>query len=1495
MNQLKVYLFLSIIFLFVFGIQTSAQKPNLSSFSPTRGTVGSTVTISGSNFSPVATNNTVYFGDVKAVVTNATATTLTVVVPAGVSYKPISVTVSGLTAYSILPFTVTFAGDGTAYTANSFSAKADSSWGFGVTNIGATDLDGDGDVDPVLVCTSSNFISILKNNSSIGSPSLSYSASLKYTTGTSPVFVSFGDLDGDGKQDIVVANAKDSTLSIFKNNSTLDSIQLLPGIRLSTGNSPSIIVISDIDNDGKPDVVCTNSGSNTFSVFRNTSAGGVVSFASKIDYPTGKSPYGLLVADIDGDGGQEIIVANETDRTISIFKNASTPGTISLGNKTDIPTGSVSQLAAADFDGDGKIDLAATTDLSSFFVVLRNTSSVGNYSFAAARQFSTGFGTPTALAIADIDGDGKPDVAVNHMNYSTVSAVKNLSLPGTVSFSANIDFYVSQMPPSILLTDLDNDARPDIISAGSGSSALSILRNLIPKPFISSVTPLTAGNGSAITIAGNNFLTTSQVSFGGTPASFFMVQSPSVLTAVVDTGATGEVSVTTAYGVARYAGFNFRKAPTIASFTPTKGGPGTVVTIQGTNFSNVTSVTVGNVAASSFTIVSPTKIAATVGPLNDGNYDLSVTNPSGTATLGSFYTGVTISSFYPTSGPVGTIVTINGTHFSTSASNNIVYFGSVKATVLSATATSLSVSVPAGTTFQPVSVTVNNLTAYSSQPFVVTFKGTGNEFTTSSFSSRLDSAAGSFPIYVSIADLNNDGKSDVITSNFASGSISVSKNTSSSGVTSFQYKVDYTTAKPYVWSSSTGDLDGDGKTDLIAVTGDNTVSLDRSFSVFKNASAADSIILTRTDYPIGIMNSNPRYSLIADFDEDGKPDLAFLSFSGIAVLRNTTSNGTISFAPKMDLFLNIFSESQLAFTDVDGDGRSDLVIVGNSENVYVIRNTSKPGQISFAQPISVPTGSVPGSVSLGDFDNDGKPDLAVLNAGSNSISIHKNKSTAGVVAFETRITYQLNVIPDNLALGDLDGDGKLDIAFVTTRDKFVYVMKNTSSPSAISFSEKVAYNAPYTPGHVFTGDMNNDGKADLVVNNASGANNFSVLVNTCQEDGLPATWIVALGPTEICEGGNVVLKTTPGYGVSYQWYKNGNALVSATDSSYTANTAGIYSVKISASGGTLSAAPIAVSVKSNPVAPLLTIVGNGNLCKGTAALLRSSTQVELQWYKDNLLVDGLTDSIYSVETPGRYKVMANSNGCLSSFSNEILITTSPISIPVITTAVTSFCSGDSITLTANNVAGNSYQWNVNEEQVPGATSSTMTTKNGGNFSVSVTNSKGCSAQSQTTAIAKYPAPLKPTVTQIGNTLKSSTGNGNQWYKDGVVITGATSQTFAPTVGGNYSVQVTQNGCISAMSEAYSYLLTGVVSIDNTHFIKLSPNPVHDKMIIDFKLNGIYQLNIDLFDLNGRIVKRWQDQKTGSILYLSDDPIAIYLARITSTNGKINATIKLVKQ
>src|SRR4051794_15552322 len=173
-----------------------------------------------------------------------------------------------------------------------------------------------------------------------------------------------------------------------------------------------------------------------------------------------------------------------------------------------------------------------------------------------------------------------------------------------------------------------------------------------------------------------------------------------------------------------------------------------------------------------------------------------------------------IYSFFPLSGPVDTTVTIKGDNFSTDPTQNVVYFGAVQAPVVSATTTTLTVTVPAGATYQPITVTTNHLTAYSNTFFNVTFPTNGSGLTTSTFIKKdTDYSTHSYPQSIAISDLNNDSKADIIVST-AEG-VQTFINGSSPKMISLNPGQDVTNNNAYF--TATGDFNGDGKQDVAVV------------------------------------------------------------------------------------------------------------------------------------------------------------------------------------------------------------------------------------------------------------------------------------------------------------------------------------------------------------------------------------------------------------------------------------------------------------------------------------------------------------------------------------------------------------------------------------------------------------------------------------------------------------------------------------------------------
>ncbi|OJW13201.1 MAG: hypothetical protein BGO48_00080 [Mucilaginibacter sp. 44-25] len=134
----------------------------------------------------------------------------------------------------------------------------------------------------------------------------------------------------------------------------------------------------------------------------------------------------------------------------------------------------------------------------------------------------------------------------------------------------------------------------------------------------------------------------------------------------------------------------------------------------------------------------------------------------------------TIASLSTYTGPVGTAITINGSNFNTTASSNAVYFGPVRAAVSSATATSLSVIVPAGAAYSPVTVTNVGIraTATSPLPFRQTF-ATKNSIVASDIDANLDFGVGNNPVETAIGDFDGNGTPDIAVVNSTGNSVTI--------------------------------------------------------------------------------------------------------------------------------------------------------------------------------------------------------------------------------------------------------------------------------------------------------------------------------------------------------------------------------------------------------------------------------------------------------------------------------------------------------------------------------------------------------------------------------------------------------------------------------------------------------------------------------------------------------------------------------------------------
>jgi hypothetical protein len=242
-------------------------------------------------------------------------------------------------------------------------------------------------------------------------------------------------------------------------------------------------------------------------------------------------------------------------------------------------------------------------------------------------------------------------------------------------------------------------------------------------PTIGSFTPTSGPVGTSVTITGANLLGATAVTFAGESASFTAGSSTQIVATVPSGAVSGRIRVTTAVDTAISA-LNFRvteiEPPTITSFEPTRGPVGTSVTIRGTGFTDVTAVSFRNVPAA-FTIVNDRRINTTV-PEGATSGRIRITDPAGTTRSDTNFTVTTtgapvITSFQPTSGPVGTSVRINGTGFNNATA---VTFAGIAASFTLVSGTRIDAVVPSGATTGRIRVTTPIGTGRSDRNFRVT-------------------------------------------------------------------------------------------------------------------------------------------------------------------------------------------------------------------------------------------------------------------------------------------------------------------------------------------------------------------------------------------------------------------------------------------------------------------------------------------------------------------------------------------------------------------------------------------------------------------------------------------------------------------------------------------------------------------------------------------------------------------------------------------------------
>lgn len=227
------------------------------------------------------------------------------------------------------------------------------------------------------------------------------------------------------------------------------------------------------------------------------------------------------------------------------------------------------------------------------------------------------------------------------------------------------------------------------------------------------------------------------------------------------------------------------------------------------------------------------------------------------------------------------------------------------------------------------------------------------------------------------------------------------------------------------------------------------------------------------------------------------------------------------------------------------------------------------------------------------------------------------------------------------------------------------------------------------------------------------------------------------------------------------------------------------------------------------------------------------------------------------------------------------------------TPISFLCSGDTVKLKV--VPAPYVKWFKNDTLITGKDSSFLFVLTPGKYKAALSDGLGHSDTTRVITIQKFEKPPVPTLSRdTSNFLVSTATYGNTWDKDGVALND-TSVKIKPNTPGYYTVKTTQNGCTSIVSSTYYFILTDLITLSASEFIKLGPNPFANNIRFDFNVRGYQKMNIDVYEIStGRKVSSRIGLTTGTTLTFDNLSTGIFVFNVISQDGKISHQFKLVK-
>ncbi|MBD1211072.1 MAG: VCBS repeat-containing protein, partial [Ignavibacteria bacterium] len=886
-----------------------------------------------------------------------------------------------------------------------------------------------------------------------------------FAVGTNPLSVAFGDVDGDGDLDVATANRGSNDVSVLLNNGSGIYTPAV-GSPFAVGTSPRSVAFGDVDGDGDLDVATANFASNNASVLLNNGSGGYTAAVGS-PFAVGTNPFSVAFGDVDGDGDMDVATANANSNNVSILLNNGS-GTYTAAVGSPFAVGSLPlSVAFGDVDGDGDLDVATANRGSNNVSVLLNNGS-GGYTAAVGSPFAAGT-EPFSVAFGDLDGDGDLDMATANQISNNVSVLLNNGSGGYTN-AVGSPFAVGTEPFSVAFGDLDGDGDLDVATANDASNNVSILlnngsggyTNAVGSPFSVLTEPSSVAFGdvdgdgdldvATANFASNNFTVLlnapplAPMNVLGNLPPFTPRPTTTPLMNTMNYGTpTGSPMKVPMNTVPTGISVTFSQNATAATFTdPTARN---VMKVHGTTSQGYRSGT-------GFSGAGATMTFTTTANFNPGEQVwVSVTNAQST---GGAFTRPFVMGFRAAAGagsatfyPAHTLPKLDNNSFSATDVGDLDGDGDLD--IVSTNTAGLAVHLQTG---------VNTGVFSLSTAF-----GWG-------------AGSGAQARNIKLADVNNDGNLDAVAVNAVAPCALVVW--VGNGAGGFGAAASYTFAGgSNTGSLSLADVDADG--DLDAISGD--FAANSLHVMLNNGSGA---FTTAPGSPFAAGATLMTNTAVGDVDNDGDIDVCMVSATRLFVMLN---NGVGRFASATGSPFAIgASNSMIALGDINGDGFLDAVF-GDGATVHARLNNGSgtAWTASTGSPYAV---GINARSLLADVDGNGRLDIVALGqAGSTPTHVLLNGGglspnfTPVVGSPFAREAGNIAAAAVPCTVGDMDGDGDLDIIYVTDTPANVTILKNGTQPLVSSI-------APFRNGNT---TMNNPNIAGV---GAPVTVNFSTNITT---------------------------------------------------------------------------------------------------------------------------------------------------------------------------------------------------------------------------------------------------------------------------------------------------------------------------------------------------------------------------------------------------------------